>query len=222
MAFKGFNSILFDFDSLLDKEITMLEFLRRTYKPDDLVWLSPDLWKDKIQNMEFRRMHGRESLFKSYVMADDYREKYKNIIEGFFTDEPIEKDMLQYAHLTALIHLVTAYLKTGNGTIQTTIRVSNKLEQDFVRSKISENIPIIVSQSRDVDMSKYGRLIIGDWRTGLKYRYGEPKSILITNFRENFMDDDINILSPELVINLGDIHDIQVISAYRMDLNPQG
>ena len=49
----------------------------------------------------------------------------------------------------------------------------------------------------------------------IEYTLLEPKSILILNFRENFTDEDSTMLRPELVINLGDVHDINVISAYR-------
>ena len=43
MAFKGFNSILFDFYSLIDIELSLLKFIKSEYKDIDL----PNLDKNK-------------------------------------------------------------------------------------------------------------------------------------------------------------------------------
>ena len=75
----------------------------------------------------------------------------------------------------------------------------------------------------EIDMGKYSRLITGYYKNALMYELEEPKSILIVNFRENFTEKDITMLQPELVIRLGDIHDIQIISAYAEEINdPKG
>ena len=76
---------------------------------------------------------------------------------------------------------------------------------------------IIVCERKDVDMSNYGRLVVGTIDHALEYELEEPKSILILNYRDNFIDKNCTQLKPELIIKFGDIHDINVAQAYRLD-----
>lgn len=220
MPSKGFNSVLFDFFSLVDKQISLLNWLTHEYNPKELRWLKEGTWHLSSEHLEFARMNGYEDLFKVCIQDPDIKFESDTVLNDFF--DKFESEILKYAHTTSLTHLVSAYKTAGNGTIQTAIRCSNEAERDFVINNISKNANTFISSIEDTDMKKYARLIVGDIPSALAYRYTEPKSILIVNFRENFTESNINILRPELVINLGDIHDIQVVFAYKMDIQPEG
>ena len=112
--------------------------------------------------------------------------------------------------------MLSAYKKAGNGIIKTVVRCDNQDQVDFLHS-IDRSITTTISTREDIYMGKYARVIVGHYSSALKYNFEEPKSILILNFRENYNAKDNTLLHPELVINLGDIHDIRVISAYQED-----
>ena len=76
---------------------------------------------------------------------------------------------------------------------------------------------IETGERKDVDLTKYNRVIVGNYKHALMYDYPGPKSIVVLNFSENYSEDDFTLLSPELVINLGDIHDVEIMSAYITD-----
>ena len=110
--------------------------------------------------------------------------------------------------------LIRAYAKAGNGTISTAIRCSDEIEEKCIRS-FDKDVNIETCERKDVDMSKYGRLIIGDAMGAMEYTLKEPKSIVVLDFRENMAKDDITLIRPEPIVMLGDINEFTVISAYR-------
>lgn len=219
MPSKGFNSILFDFDSVVDREISLLKFFYKVYRDsvymDDfmdighLIGVSDDVLK-------FERMYGQESLFKKLLIKQENKDTYEKLIELFFDRD--QKDIFETgcAFTTAMITMISAYKKAGNGVIRTAVRCDSQDQVDFLHS-LDRDIVAFVSKREDVNMGKYGRFIVGHYSSALEYKLDEPKSILILNYRENYNAQDNTLLNPELVINLGDIHDIRVISAYQED-----
>ena len=219
MPSKGFNSILFDIDSIVDKENSLLKFFYITYKDSihmdnfmdisKLIGVSNDTFK-------FERMYGQESIFRKLLLRQEDKDRYETLIDLFF--ERDQKDIFdsKCAFTTAMLTMISAYKKAGNGIIKTAVRCDNQDQVDFLHT-LDRDIIAFVSTREDVYMGKYGRLIIGHYSSALAYNLDEPKSILILNYRENYNVKDNTLLNPELVINLGDIHDIRVISAYQED-----
>lgn len=217
MAFKGFNSILFDFSSIVDIEISVIKWMRNKYRDSVLENFNKhDLLYKSIDLMEFYRSYGVEDVFESLITNQTMKQKSNEILMAIYTEYENEILTKSCAHLTHIINLISAYRKAGNGVIKTAVRCDNEVQAKFLKSIIPE-IFIETCQPKDVDMGKYSRLITGSYKNALMYELKEPKSILIVNFRENFTENDITMLNPELVISLGDIHDIQIISAYSKD-----
>lgn len=214
MASKGFNSILFDFSSLIDLEITAINWMRDIFRDNALENFDKHrLLYTSLENMKFHRVYGVEDVFSSMVVHPRMKKEWPRTLGTIYKE--YEKDILvkKYACLTQMPTLISAYKKAGEGTIRTAVRCSNDIQAALTK-EIAPDAAIELCKPEEVDMSKYARLICGNYVTALQYELNEPKSVLILNFRENFMENDITKLRPELVISLGDIHDIQVISAF--------
>lgn len=215
MPFVGYNSILFDFYSLIDMKLSYINFLKNEYKDHSLNGFD----KNKIMNMDieqwkFNRIYGVTDIFSS-VLTDDVLLKHSDtVFDSLYRrdEEIIFKN--QYSVLTSMVDLIKAYKKAGDGIIKTTIRCDSYEQKTFIEN-IIDKPTVIVQDKTKVNMSNYTRLVVGYYKDALKYILNEPKSILVLNFRENFTKDNMELLNPELVINLGDINDIQVVSAYR-------
>lgn len=216
MAFKGFNSILFDFYSLVDAELSLIRLIKEEYRDEELKHLD----KYRILNTEendwkFYRIHGTEDLFRSLIIGEDAKQNYAKILWDIVKNR--ESSILEkYEYPTAIGSLIRAYQKAGDGVIRTAVRCDTEAQKEYIMKHFPDTT-IEFSERENVDMSKYGRLIVGDWRHALDYKFEEPKSILILDYRDNFSQKDGTLLKAELIINLGDIHDIGVISAYRDD-----
>lgn len=216
MSFKGFNSILFDFDSIIDIELSIIRYMDADYfEKYDLPWLNKKLfgsWKT-VPELAFRRMYGIEDLFRMMINSSSGLNYYKTMIDIWNRDKQSIIDR-KLTVTTDILDLLKAYRLAGDGVIKTTVRVSDSVEESHIK-KLSPSTSTIISNRKDVDTSIYTRIIIGNYRSIFEYVLKEPKSIVILNYRDNFTDDNIELLRPELIVNFGDIHDISVISAYK-------
>lgn len=213
MTSKGFNSILFDFSSLIDLEITTINWMRDVFRDNILENFDKHkLLYTNYDNLKFHRIYGVEDLFSSMITNPEMKRNWWQTLHTIYNE--YAKDILikKYSYLTQMPTLISAYKKAGDGVIRTAVRCDH-IQEPLVK-EIAPDAEIELCKPEEVDMSKYGRLICGDYRIALKYELNEPKSVLILNFRENFVENDITKLRPELVISLGDIHDIEVISAF--------
>lgn len=220
MPIKGSNSILFDFYSIVDKEISVIKYIASEYKNLSLENFDTDRILHTTDNeWIMNRIYGVEGAFKSILIEDRLKAIYDDILNMLI--ERDEKEILNHAFPTSMKNLLAAYKKAAGGVIKTSIQCETEIQKDYI-TKYYPDIQIEYNHRKDIDMDKYGRLVVANYKDALEYTLEIPKSILILNFRENFMNNDITQLRPELVINLGDIHDIEVVSAYRAEFDIKG
>lgn len=218
MAFKGFNSILFDFYSLVDIKLSLMKFLSEyakydsQYKDNCIDYFNSNLMLVGFNEWKSKRIQKSEDIFKS-ILKDELKDKSDEIFKELLNKFEVQI-YSKYLQATDLSNLISAYKKAGNGVIKTAVRCNTKLQRDYIESKYNGCV-IDFGERKNIDMGKYARLIVGYYIDALEYTLEEPKSILILDFKENFEDNDITLLKPELVINLGDVNDISVVSAYR-------
>lgn len=203
----GSNSILFDIDSIVDIETTAISYLASEWPH---IAINSDLLNET--SIKIKRIYG-PSLFESII-----DQKYAN--DGGLMNSMLERDQKEifesnHVRLTDISVLLSAYKKTGGGIIRTTIRCDNEFQKKFI-SKFDSDVQVIVQARKDVDMTRYGRIFIGNCIKAMEYELNEPKSIVVLNFIENFNKERRDILS-EFILMFGDIHSIQVVEAYRLD-----
>lgn len=211
------NSVLFDFYSLIDKEISTIKFLAGEYRETALqnfdkhrVLYTSDLdWK-------LARTQNKDDVFKSLMIGDEFKQHSESVLNALWAD--YEMCILgKYAFKTNATTLISAYSKIGRGDIvKIAVYCENEAQKKFVTQEFP-SVAIETGERKDVDLTKYNRVIVGNYKHALMYDYPGPKSIVVLNFSENYSEDDFTLLSPELVINLGDIHDIEIMSAYITD-----
>lgn len=211
------NSVLFDFYSLIDREISTIKFLAGEYRETALqnfdkhrVLYTSDLdWK-------LARTQNKDDVFKSLMIGDEFKQHSESVLNALWAD--YEMCILgKYAFKTNATTLISAYSKIGRGDIvKIAVYCENEAQKKFVTQEFP-SVAIETGERKDVDLTKYNRVIVGNYKHALMYDYPGPKSIVVLNFSENYSKDDFTLLSPELVINLGDIHDIEIMSAYITD-----
>ena len=220
---KGQNSILFDIDSIIDKEGSIIKASRDIYLslPDDCEekeYMKNSYVIDALEKITDENIkNARINILNPFklLLSDSYKPNWKFIMEK--TYETRKKEILdQYVLTTEMVPLIKVYRAAGKGVITSTIRID---PDDDITKEYIENIlpgtPIISSNREDVDLDKYGRIVTGSTRSMLQYKIEDPKSLLILSYRENYLKDDDKVLDPELIVNLGDINEIRITSPYK-------
>lgn len=216
MPNQSLNHVLFDIDSIIDIEISIILYIdHMKWDSLDLKWLNVEKfykWKNTNQ-LAFNRSNGTKSPFTSIV--NDGYDPYDimNTIWDRDHDVIINGNMV---FITDMIDLVKAYNKVGDNTIVSCVVVEDEIIKKFLLENGLLPHNIIISKREDIDLKKYGRIVVGNYKRLFNYKFTEPKSILLLNYRENYTDDDINVLRPELIINFGDINEIAITKAYKI------
>ena len=221
------NNVIFDFSAIVDIEMSIFKFLLKNkdivYELKEVIDIDKyNICREKNHTKEFlmhNRIQGPHGLLREFIkpmrlseylsLRDTLYETLQNVI---LTDE--------YAEFTRAKTVISAYNKTGNGVIQSTILCSAE-EKKFLQKYIQANY--LVDIHENIDMKDRSRIVSGDFRNLLKVKFEGPRSIVILDYRENFLEEDKTIPRPELVITLGDIHDIKVFQTYNLvEINIKG
>ena len=210
MPCKGANSVLFDFWSLIDREITIIKYCMDKYP----YFIDMDRLKSlSIPNLEYQRMYGKVDLLNSLIVVREFKDRGSEVIDMLFTRD--EKDILdpKYVFNTLMVNLINAYKKTGNGVIKTTIRCDDEIQKDYVLS-VCKDANVIISERKDIDTTLYGRVIVSYYKDALEFDFPDPTSIIVLKYVENMID---NMINPELIINFGDVNTIGTASPFNED-----
>lgn len=214
------NNVLFDFSAIIDTEMSIFKFLLKNRdiacELKEVIDIDKyNICREKVhteKSLIYDRTQGPHGLLREFIKPMKLNEYlslrdalYSSLQDVLLTDE--------YAEFTRARIVISAYNKTGNGIIQSTILCSSE-EKKFLQKHIHANYLIDIHEN--IDMSNISRIISGDFRNLLKVKLNGPRSIVILDYRENFLEEDITIPRPELVITLGDIHDIKVFQAYNL------
>lgn len=218
------NSILFDSSSIIDIETSLFIFLlsdsRLTEGISEVINIDEynrirKIIKDHTYNIgdiKYDRINYPYGLLRRILKPmslADYLSLRDTLCESL-------KELMFKKNGTILTRaktLIAAYKKAGNGIIATSILCKDAIEKQLLQRYI--DCEFIIGEAQDIPIcEKYSQIISGDFRNLLKFKYTTPMNITMLNFRENFLEDDITIPRPELVITLGDIHDIKVMEAY--------
>lgn len=215
------NTVLYDIYSIIDIEASIYKFLVENEEVakdlSEIIDIDSYNIHKKIKkddkSIEFNRMNNPYGLLRQFIKPMELNQ-YLSLRDTLY--ESLKEVILQdkYAVFTRAETLISAYNKAGNGVVQNYILCNDSKEKQFLQQR-GINATYIIGKHEEIEMQdKYSRIISGDFRFLLKVNYGGPKSIVILNYRENFLEEDMTILRPELVILLGDIHDIKVFQAY--------
>lgn len=219
------NAILFDSSAIIDIEtsifLVLLSDSRFIEGLDDIINIHDYNMNRKrikehlypVEDMKYNRVNHPFGLLRQILYAEISLSDYLSLRDTLY--ESFKEIMFKnnFTLFTQAKTLIAAYKKAGNGVITTSILCKDAEEKQFLQKHIDSDF--IIGKPEDTPVcEKYSQIISGDFRNLLKFNYTSPMNITMLNFRENFLETDISVPRPELVISLGDIHDIKVMEAY--------
>ena len=223
---KGTNCVYITSDAIIDYPLSLCKYIISHSNMDkeyEENVFSKYINKPKLFDMnlfKFKRCYGFEHI-ASMIMSEENHKFCRELVEGLvfkgYLTEALFDDDYKYIVLTDTTkRLIRGSSILGEGKlISNTVRpmIGTVQEKEFLKSTF-KNITIDDRPPEEVDTDSYGRFIFGDYREAIKYKYNCPRSIVLMNYRENMDPNNIERLHPEVVVELGDIHNLLVMEAY--------
>lgn len=205
----GNNSILFDFDSIIDIKIGFIKYLKKNF-PDS-----------KMINHLFIN---NDDDFLKYYHVDIYNDMIEMCFQGLTKEnthkiykEAIEKDYEEIISLspqTTMAMLINRYKIAGEGAIRSTVLCKNQIEKQYISNILPGTSVRIEKDRQSTDFSNYGRIVCAYCDHALEFNDPRAMNFLILNFRENFEEDKPNQLTIKMIAELGDVNEFEYCLAY--------
>jgi hypothetical protein len=211
------NSVIFDFYSLVDIELTLINYIRKEYIDSALISFDKTkLLTTKDEDWKFARTHDKEDVISSILVDENIKRQSFDIVRSIYARD-MEIILPKYAFPTDIDILVKAFRQVDDGnSISVAIQCENVFERKYIESKYP-GVDIMYGPRDNLDISGFGKLFVGHYSHALEYNIHKPTNISILDFRENFTDDDMTILRPEFIVRFGDINDISIANAYKIN-----
>ena len=201
----GFNSILIDFDCLLDYKIGGVRILRDYYSD------SPLIDKQFLDNMTeddyLIAYHIAEGDPFKAALSDEAKDSSDSILNEIRTRYP--EKIIDYSPPTLLNSFIKLCLENGD-----ILRIN---EIDSGRTGFS------YKETREIDLRNYARIMTDTSKHALAFGDPSVKSFVVLDYRENFtIIDGKRALDPELIYMFGDVNKIEYCNAYNLLESPEG
>lgn len=221
LAPAGYNSVLFDFDSLLDFKVGCTLVLKEFYSGSSYV------------DEEFLSMEDQHSLMQYHIGAGDpfkrslkclSDEDVKSLYEEIKRSPDYISFILDHSPITLMQRLLKNY--RVNNIIKTKILLDTTgytSEQDtyieactgYLKKKIDKECTLVKSPRSNENLVEFGRIISDTCAHIFDFGDMSAKSIMVLDYKENFTIIDKKVtLDPEFVLMYGDVNKLEYCTAF--------
>ena len=221
LAPAGYNSVLFDFDCLLDFKIGCALVLKEFYKNSSYV------------DDEFLSMSNKHSLMQYHIGAGDpFRRSLKDVseedVKSLYEEIKRSPDYISFILDNSPVTLMQRLLK--NYRVNNIIK--NKILLDttgytsdhdeyveactrYLKKRIGGDCTITKSPRSEEELVEFGRIISDTCVHIFDYGDMSAKSIMVLDYKENFTIIDKKVtLDPEFVLMYGDVNKLEYCTAF--------
>ncbi len=203
------NSLLVEFEFVVDLDLAMFKFIRDNYFSSDMVnhdFLSVKDEREVIYNM-LNRSHINP--LEYIIPGQDTTELYWDLLnnEGNFVN------LLKYATAYDTFALMITYLREAS-SVSIDILCKNKLEEEFIHKLNPIIQTIVVPNRKDVNLNNYSALYVKYYPYLSNYSPIEGKHIFVPAARFN-MEPGKDMVSSMFVKLYGQSNELHIIDLYR-------
>lgn len=202
------NSLLVEFDFVVDLDLAMFKFVRERYYKSKEVHKQFISLRDEnliIYNM-LNRSH--ENPLEYLFPKNDTENMYHQLLN----DPEWHTELLSYAKAYDTFGLMVTFLKEAS-SVTLDILCKNDIEHNFIKN-LNPIISTIISNKKDVDLDDYTALYIKYFSNALDYPTISGKHIYIPAARFN-MEPGKDMVNVDLISKFGQENQVHLIDLYR-------
>lgn len=156
---------------------------------------------ESLEDLKFRRLYD-----------------FGSILDG------IEVDEEDYYHpkrlvFTSMMKLLNNYLAMED--IKVKVLCKDEYQERIIK-RYFPKAPIIKGTRDKVNWKNFTRIILGDCRHTLEFKYPVATDFMILSFRDNFIPENAQLLPKEILTKVADINTITIVNPYPEIPTPVG
>lgn len=200
------NTILVEFDFIIDLDLAMIKFIRDNYNNHD--YINQDIINITDDNALIYKLLHRKSINPLEILFDDDIDPTNLYYEILDNDK-----LLEYATPADTFGLLITFLREAT-FIDITILCKNEEQRNFI-NKLNSNLKIIIAKNKkSIDLDKYTVIYLKYYINSIEYNNINGKHIYIANARYNM--DETNPKEPIYAISnlIADTNIIHTMDLY--------
>lgn len=209
MKDKADNSILIQFDFMIDLDVALFKLIKKKYNNKDIV--NQDIININNEKEIISLMINRTCInpLELFIKGDT-----KDLYKDFMNNAELEKELLNEAMASDIFGLMITFMKEAS-SVDITVLCKNQLESDFIKNLNNSLNTIIVNDYKTIDLSKYTVLYLKYFSSIMSFGNVAGKHIYVANARYNMDKEYDNNLDTALSILYGDVNILHTIDLYR-------
>lgn len=201
------NSILVEFDFLVDLDLAMFKFMKDKFSESPL--LNRDIIDDMDEQSVIFKLLNRKYMNPLEIILDNSVEVtnlYYEIMDDYY------QELLCYAKAYDTFGLMITFLNNAS-SVDITVLCKNKIEEEFIKDLNPILNTIIIPNRRDVPLNNYTAIYLKYFVNIVEYRNVAGKHIYIAAAKFN-MEEDRDMVNTTLCGLYSDINIIHLIDLY--------
>ena len=180
------NPILFDFDSIIDLQLSYINYYMNKYKKNP--------YNMNMRKLKFQRVYNNRNLLDILEEIDD--DAY------YHPSFPVFTSMKNFVNKLSTI-----------GGINSTILCKDRKQAETISNSFKISVLVLIGERKDLEIKGFSKIVVGDAYSLNEFQNVKAKHITIMNFMSN-RDNQGQVPPGDIYIKYGDVNIITVADPY--------
>jgi len=201
------NTLLVEFDFLVDLDLAMFKYIRNNFYESEYV-------NHKLLSLRNEKQVIHELLYREHINPLEILipgEDTTNIYYSLLNDKYIE--LLKYSSMYDTFGLMITFLKEAS-SVSIDVLCKNELESKFIRAFNNDLSTVVFKTKREINLTPYTALYIKYFVNITEYTNVRGKHIYIPAARYNMQDGE-DVVDVNMLKLYGDVNEVHLIDLYK-------
>ncbi len=201
------NTLLVEFDFLVDLDLAMFKYIRNNFYESEYV-------NHKLLSLRNEKQVIHELLYREHINPLEILipgEDTTNIYYSLLNDKYIE--LLKYSSMYDTFGLMITFLKEAS-SVSIDVLCKNELESKFIKAFNNDLSTVVFKTKREINLTPYTALYIKYFVNITGYNNVRGKHIYIPAARYNMQDGE-DVVDVNMLKLYGDVNEVHLIDLYK-------
>jgi len=206
------NTVLFDFEAVIDIDYSIVTFLRDI---SNQKYIRPSIIEADYNFLKSLILTRRNNNPLSVLLSDEYLNSIDDIYNSLLKNDNYYDQIIRLSEHNDVFKLMQTYRKTLDGVIKCDVLCHNHIQEGFIKSVDSTINTILKNKEENFNVKRYDSIFIKYYPDVLKFDKLEGKHIFLLNYQFN-LEENTNKIIPKLDISfyVTDVNKVYMVDPY--------